>query len=315
MKALVYEGQCDLRLRHIAAPSPLPHEILVQVAVTGICGSDIGLFRKTSSIMPPSTVPGHEFGGWTSDGNFVVVNPMLSCGHCPNCQIGHTHLCPERRVMGIQTAGAYAEQVAVPRRNLVPAPGLTPIQAALVEPIANGLHAWVRAGKPVHSAAIIGAGAIGMCLLHVLRQHGVKDISVVDPVQARLDHAMAGGATKVMGKLEGRYGVVFDAAGTRSTREDAVACTVPGGTVAFIGLHDDILSLSAAALVVGDRTLCGCFAYTEQEFRDSVVLARDIHAPWAETVPIDAAEETMVELLAGRSPPERIKTLIAFANQ
>lgn len=314
MKALVLEAPRELRLRERPAPQPGEDEVLLRVAAAGVCGSDISLFHRPSPGLSLPLIPGHEFGGWSEDGNFFVVNPMLACGRCALCAAGRTHLCGERKVLGFRRDGAYAQQVVVPRRNLVPAPDLNPLQAALVEPIANGVHAWVRAGKPLESVAIIGVGAIGMCLLHVLRSHGVRGIAVVDPVPERRELALAAGADSASARLEGSFDAVFDAAGTQATRADAVACTVAGGTVVLIGLHDDSLALSAASLVVGDRTLCGCFAYTEQEFREAVALARTIAAPWAATVPLEGAEAALADLLAGRGLPSRIKTVIGFAD-
>lgn len=313
MKALVYEGKRQVRLREVAEPQVGPDEVLVHVIGAGVCGSDLGLFREGMASAPPPLVPGHEFGGRLDDGSFVVVNPMVGCGSCAACAAGHTHICRQRRLIGYTRAGAFAERVSVPRRNLVPAPGLTPTQAALVEPLANGVHGWNRAGRPEGAVAIIGAGAIGMCLLQVLVARGLSDITVVDPVQARLDLALAAGASAVLPRLSGSFEAVFDAAGTEGTRTDAVNCTAFGGTVALLGLHDDRLPASAASLIVGDRTLAGCFAYTEAEFVEAVELAAQVDAPWAQDVSLEGAEAAIDELIAGRGPAARIKTIIRFA--
>lgn len=280
MKALVYEGTRRVRLREVAEPEIGPGEVLVHVDRAGVCGSDLGLFRDGMATAAPPLVPGHEFGGRLDDGSFVVVNPMVGCGDCAACAAGRTNLCRQRRLIGYTRAGAFAERVSVPWRNLVPAPGLTPTQAALVEPLANGVHGWNRAGRPEGAVAIIGAGAIGMCLLQVLVARGLSDITVVDPVPARLDLALAAGARTVLPRLSGSFEAVFDAAGTGATRTDAVKCTAFGGTVALLGLHDDRLPASAASLIVGDRSLAGCFGYTEPEFVEAVELAAQVDAPW-----------------------------------
>lgn len=312
MKALVYQGNGAMRLLDVPEPVLAEGDVLMSVGAVGVCGSDMALIRDGVPAIPPPLILGHEFGGRLSNGEFAVVNPMLSCGACARCLAGRTHLCATRKVLGFRRDGAYAERVAVPQRNLVPAAGLVPRQAALVEPIANGVHAFNRAGRPMERVAIIGAGSIGMCLLHVLVSAGVRDITVVDPVRERLDHALAGGVQHVAMKLDGAFEAVFDAAGTASTRADAIACTLPGGAIALIGLHDDGLALSAAALVVGDRTLAGCFAYTENEFIEAVVLAATHTAPWAQSVPFAESEQAMQALLAGRGVPGRIKTVFAF---
>ncbi|MFS2098815.1 zinc-binding dehydrogenase [Variovorax sp. Varisp85] len=315
MKALVYEGAQRLRLREMAQPETGPGEVVVRVAAVGVCGSDLGLVRDGVPAITPPLVLGHEFGGWREDsGEFVVVHPMLFCGHCAMCQAGRTQLCADRKVLGFRRPGGYAERVAVPAVNLVPAPGLGAVRAALVEPAANGLHAWRRTGSPGGPVAIIGAGSVGLSLLHVLREKGLGDITVVDIAPQRLAHAKTLGARHVAAALtpESRYEAVFDAAGTRATRAAAVTAAMPGGSVALIGLHDDVLQLSAGALVVGDKTVCGCFAYTRAEFEEAAQLVQNISTDWVRSVPIDESEAAFEALLRGTGPVSHGKTLIAF---
>ena len=312
MKALVFDHATGLQLHEVGEPVPGADEVMVEVGRVGVCGSDLGVFRGGMPGLRTPVVPGHEFGGRVADGDPVVVNPMIGCGACPRCAAGNTHLCAQRRILGITRDGAYAERVAVPRRNLVLAGGLAAKQAALVEPIANGVHAWRRAGCPTGRVAIIGAGAIGMCLLHVLRARGLQDITVIDPVPARLEWARLDGASATGARLSGAFEAVFDAAGTQGTRVDAVACTAPGGTTALLGLHDDVLQLSAASLITADRSLAGCFGYSESAFKEAVTLAADIDTRWTEEVHIDEAQAVLAALIAGRGAPGTIKTLIRF---
>lgn len=314
MQALVYEGAGQVRLREASAPQAGADEALVRVRAVGICGSDLGIFRGEMAAVQAPLVPGHEFGGWLDNGDFVVVNPMVGCGHCAACTAGRTQVCVQRKVIGVTRAGACTEWIAVPRRNLLAVPALSTLQAALVEPLANGVHGWHRAGRPSGPVAIIGAGAIGMCLLHVLRAKGLDDITVVDPVAERRTAARAAGARHTAAALSGQFEAVFDAAGTAQTRTDALACTMLGGTVALLGLHDDRLPLSAAALIVGDRTLAGCFGYSEPEFAEAAQLAATLDAPWAQAIPVHEAESAIAALLAGTAPPERIKTVIQWAD-
>ena len=314
MRALVYEGARKVPMRSMPEPRAGRDEVLLTVTSVGVCGSDIGLFRGAHPALPLPIIPGHEFGARTESGDAVVVNPMVGCGHCPICQAGRTHLCAQRGILGFTRAGAYAQRIAVPARCVVPAPGLNAIQAALVEPIANGVHAWMRAGRPTGSVAVIGAGAIGMSMLHVLHSQGARDITVIDPVPERREAAARAGATATADRLTGSFEVVFDAAGTAGTRADAIACTLPGGTVALLGLHDDILNVPARLLITADRTVCGCFAYSEQDFAQAVTLAARLDAPWAELIALDQAEVALAELIEGRGPPARIKTVLQFSD-
>jgi threonine dehydrogenase-like Zn-dependent dehydrogenase len=314
MRALVYEGARKVPMRAMPEPRAGHDEVLLTVTAVGVCGSDIGLFRGAHPNLPLPIIPGHEFGGRTEAGDAVVVNPMVGCGRCPICQSGRTHLCAQRGIIGFTRPGAYAQRIAVPARCVVPAPGLTPIQAALVEPIANGMHAWMRAGRPTGRVAVIGAGAIGMSLLHVLRSQGLSDITIIDPIPERREAAARAGAAFTADRLSGSFEVVFDAAGTAGTRADAIACTEPGGTVALLGLHDDILNVPARLLITADRTVCGCFAYSEQDFAQAVVLAAQLEAPWAELIVPEQAEAALADLIEGRGPPGRIKTVLQFGD-
>lgn len=309
MRALILEGERRLRLCEWPDPLPAGGEVRVRVRNVGLCGSDLQAMTGGMPGLPMPLVMGHEFGGLLDDNSPVVVNPVLGCTRCPACQRGDSHICPDRRILGFRASGAFAEKVVVPRRNVVPAPGLDALRAALVEPVATGLHAWRRAGSPVGSVAVIGAGSLGMCLLHVLRSRGVSSITVADPVQERREYAEKGGAGRSMLELQGVFEAVFDTAGTEGTRRDAVSCTKLGGTVALLGLHDDRLQLPASAVIVGDRTIVGCFAYSDGEFRESIGLTAAIEAPWAHVVDFENAEATLAEHFVGRPPASRIKTI------
>lgn len=251
---------------------------------------------------------GHEFGGTLDDGQFVVVNLMVGCGLCRLCRQGSTHLCAERRVIGYGAPSAFAEQVVVPRRNAVPAASITPLQAVLVEPLATAVHAYNRAGRPTDGIAIIGAGAIGMCLPHVLDSYGVRGAVVVDPVPARQQHALQAGAGKVAARLEGQsFQCVFDAAGTDATRRDSLAFLVRGGLVVLIGLHDDDMTFSARDLIKNEVALIGCVAYTEAEFSEAIDLSRSLDPPWAEMVSLDDAPAAVTQILEGKAPGHRTR--------
>ena len=311
MKALAYHGSRDLTIEERPEPLPGEGEVGVRVAAAGLCGSDIHMIAVGWQAQRPSHVLGHEFGGTLDDGRFVVVNPMVGCGQCPACRRGSTQICNKRRVIGYSFNGAFAEKVVVPSRNVVPADGLTPLQAALVEPLATALHGYNRAGCPTSDVALIGAGAIGMCLLHVLQDRGVKGVVAVDPVPARQAHALRGGAERAAARLEGRsFQTIFDAAGTEGTRRDAVASIARGGSVMLLGMLDDNMTFPATDFIKNDCSLIGCGAYTEQEFAEAVELARSLkNPPWAEMLPLDAAPDAVRQILAGTAPPHRTKTI------
>ena len=315
MKALVYHGSQDLTVEDLIEPVPQENEVRVRVAAAGLCGSDVHVIAMGALPRQPPLVLGHEFGGTLDDGRFVVVNPMMGCGQCAHCQRGSTHICAKRRVIGYGTNGAFAEHIVVPHRNVVAAEGLTPLQAALVEPLATALHAYNKAGCPTTEIAVIGAGTIGMCLLHVMQSRGARGIVVVDPVPSRRQHALSAGAAKADARLEGQsFQSIFDAAGTEMTRKDALASLARGAAVMLIGFHDDEMSFSATELIKNECAIVGCVAYTEAEFSEAIDLTRSMKAPWAEMLPLDEAPLAVKQILTGTAPTHRTKTIFEIAR-
>src|SRR2546421_3634071 len=175
MRALVWRGPRQIGVETIDEPRPLDGEVLVRPDAAGICGSEIeGYLGRMPNRVPP-LVMGDEFAGtvlasgrgapgdWT--GRRVAVNPLLSCRVCARCNAGERNLCADRRLIGVHVAGGFAERVAVPAANLVALPdGLDARTGALVEPLANAVHAVGLARRLVATevAGVLGAGAIGL---------------------------------------------------------------------------------------------------------------------------------------------------------
>ena len=128
MKALIYEGPRTMTLREVAPPHPDPGEVVVEVAYSGICGSELSGFMGQSSIRKPPLIFCHEFSGRIVDtgpgttlakGPRVTANPLISCGHCTFCRAGEEQLCANRRLLGATRAGSNAVYVAVPEDRVV----------------------------------------------------------------------------------------------------------------------------------------------------------------------------------------------------
>ncbi|MGW2155252.1 alcohol dehydrogenase catalytic domain-containing protein [Nonomuraea sp. NPDC001699] len=148
MRALVFTGPSAVEVQDVPEPAVGPDEVLVHVAASGICGSELHGVRTPGFRVPP-LVMGHEFAGLTSDGRSVVVNPILSCGSCDVCRLGRRNVCRRRQIIGVHRPGGFAERVAVPESALVELPqGLGWTAAGIVEPAANAVHAWSLAGAP-----------------------------------------------------------------------------------------------------------------------------------------------------------------------
>lgn len=285
----------------VDAPAAAEGETLVDVAAAGICGSELHGISEPGFRQPP-LVMGHEFVGTTPDGRRVVVNPIVSCGSCDMCSVGHDQLCRTRAIVGIHRAGGFAERVSVPSQQLHAIPGAMGWdEAALIEPLANALHVWRLAGeKKGARVGIIGAGPIGLvCLL--VAQHGGADVTITDLSEDRLAMARKLGAVQTAPSLDGEFDVVLDAVGAPSTHHASIEHLKPSGTTVWIGLLSDDAGFVSRDLVRWEKKVLGSFAYTARDFADAVELASDVDLSWTTSFPLDEGAAIFTELMGGRT--------------
>ncbi|PYV15073.1 MAG: hypothetical protein DMG21_16165 [Acidobacteria bacterium] len=125
MRALVYTAPRHLEIQDLPSPEPKPGEFLVRVRAAGVCGSDLDGFLGKSKKRVPPLVLGHEFSGEIVNsgngapdfcaGDRVAVFPLISCGQCSYCRSSRHHICPARRVYGLDFHGGLAECVSAGR--------------------------------------------------------------------------------------------------------------------------------------------------------------------------------------------------------
>ena len=152
MKALVYTDTHELQYREEPKPVPGTDEALIEIEAVGICGSDMHAYHGHDARRVPPLILGHEAVGVVQNGRQkgkrVVLNPLITCGHCNHCQGGRSNLCAERELIGMRRAGAFAQYINIPERNLLDIPqDMDPIIASLAEPAATSLHAIYLAEK------------------------------------------------------------------------------------------------------------------------------------------------------------------------
>jgi threonine dehydrogenase-like Zn-dependent dehydrogenase len=309
VKALVFTGPGALELHDVPEPELADGDVLVHVRAVGICGSELHGARHPGFRKPP-LIMGHEFAGTNDSGDRVVINPMLSCGHCELCRGGLRQVCRERQIIGVHRAGGFAERVAVPGSTLRPLPDwLSWEAAAMVEPAANAVHAWniatARAGARV---AVLGCGAIGLLCLLTAPSGGVGRVDVTDLDPGRLAQAGRLGAAAAGPELDGEYDVIFDAVGSPVTRAASVRQLRPGGTAVWLGLADDSAGFDANALIRAEKRVQGSFAYSDEEFARAAELLRDWDLSWTSQYPLTEGAEIFTGLMNGGLQP--VKALL-----
>lgn len=337
MKALLYSAWDQLEVRDVPEPKPRPGEVVVRVAAVGICGSELEGFSTRSPRRTPPLIMGHEFCGEIHEvgegvsgyrpGDRVVINSVISCGWCEACRDGQSHLCPEREVFGMKRPGGFAELCAVPVSTLLPLPEkVSPVEGALVEPLANGVHALsLVAQRLPETVLVIGAGTIGLMALQVAKAMGAFRLVCADTNERRLEVAHALGAEPVFNPARsdlvsavreftrGRGAdVVIDAVGASVTRRQAVAASRPGGEVVWIGLHEDATELSGFDVVLGERRVTGSYAVTPRDLQVAIGLfahGKIEVAPWVRPFPLAEGARVFRELVTA-PPEEYIKALL-----
>ena len=290
MKALVLKEYNRLSYEEVARPEIGAEDVLVQVRSCGICGSDVhGMDGSTGRRQPP-IIMGHEASGMIAEvgsavtawkvGERVTFDSTLYCGACMFCRRGQINLCDNRRVLGVSCSeyrrdGAFAEYVCVPERILYRLPeNISFEHAAMVEALSIAFHAVGR--TPLSrddSAAVFGAGMIGLLLVQALRAAGCGRIFVVDIASERLELARRFGAhmafhpagtdpaAEVIRMTDGRgVDAAFEAAGITDTVEWAVQSVRKGGLVTLIGNISPEVRLPLQRTVTRELTLFGSCA-------------------------------------------------------
>ena len=310
MRQLVYLGPRRMELQDAPEPAPAAGEARVRVSATAICGSDLHGFREPSPRRIPPLVMGHEVVGRvdavgegvavTLVDTRVGVMPIVSCGVCPRCIEGRPNLCPERRLMGVDFPGGFAEAFTIGAAQLKALPDeLEDVPASLAEPFANAIHSARRAVHTGDEVLVIGAGPIGLFAARAASLAGAQRTFVTDRVDARLAQAAEQGAEPLaaedaLGKIEAATGghgvdVVIDAAGFPATWELALKAVRWGGHVEAIGLGAVEGPVSYHGLVTKGLSVVGSYACVESDFDRALALLAsgevDV-APWITVMPL-----------------------------
>jgi threonine dehydrogenase-like Zn-dependent dehydrogenase len=295
MQALVWHGGRNLAVEDLPEPEPGAGEVVLDVGLAGICGSDLHPFKGHHGPRRPPLVLGHEVVGTVPDlpGRYSVF-PLTVCGACEQCLAGRENLCESRQLLGLHRPGVFADRVAVPRESLHEVPeGLSDPLAALVEPLAVCVSALAPADVgPGRRVLVIGCGPIGLLSVHLAAERGAE-VLAVEPVEARRDLATLLGAARVLTDAAHAKGfdadVVVDAVGAESTWRAAVAATRTGGEIVIVGLGESDGGMPVAELVRRSLRVRGHFAYTRAEFGEALALLAEgrLATDWLEVVPLD----------------------------
>ncbi|MBN2050601.1 MAG: alcohol dehydrogenase catalytic domain-containing protein [Spirochaetales bacterium] len=267
MKAVYFENG-TLSLREIPVPEPAEGEAFIRVLQSGICNTDIELYRGYYGF---SGVPGHEFVGLVErvnaadrslEGRRVCADINIGCGSCPRCLSGDSRHCPQKRTIGINDQqGVFAEYVILPIANLSPVPEeVTDDEAVYAEPLAAALEI----GQQIHLTAqdriaVLGDGKLGLLCAFALAVYSPR-ITLVGRHEKKLKVASDYGIETLMSgttDLSAQFDMVVEATGSETGIRDALALVRPEGTVVVKTTSHKPSEIDLAKLVVDEIRLVG----------------------------------------------------------
>jgi threonine 3-dehydrogenase len=287
MKALVKsKAEPGLWLDDVPKPEIGINDVLIRVDRTGICGTDVHIYkwddwaRKT---IPVPMVVGHEFvgeivaiGSNVNDfaaGDLVSGEGHVVCGRCRNCLAGRRHLCAHTRGIGVNRPGAFAEYIALPVTNVWHHdPSIDRDVAAIFDPFGNAVHTALSFPVLGEDVLITGAGPIGVMATAVVRHAGARHVVVTDVNPYRLELARKMGATlaldvrtekvadaqKKLGMKEG-FDVGLEMSGNPSAFRDMLANMCHGGKIAMLGIPEREMAIDWNMVVFNMLTIKGIY--------------------------------------------------------
>jgi L-iditol 2-dehydrogenase len=301
MLAARYYSPRDVRLEDVERPSAGEGELVLKVMASDMCGTDLKTYLRGHPLMVPPSIMGHEYSGRVHEvgkgvtrfkkGDAVVASNSAPCGACEMCRRGSLSLCEvtKRELIGFSLQGSHAEYVLVPKRivakNAYKFKSVTPAEIAAAEPLASVIHAMGKVG-PVRgkTVAVIGAGALGLMFLQLLKRAGAKVI-IVNRSPGRLDLAEKLGADRrvqaddstlvtAVRRATGGVGpdLVVEAAGRKETWERSFLAARDGGRVLMFGgcASGTVVSFDAGKIHYGETSLVGSFHHEPASFRKAV---------------------------------------------
>ena len=333
MPAVVLTANGQITLQDRPRPTLRPDQVLVEVELCGICGSDLHA-AQLPQVYRGGCILGHESTGrvaavgddvadWAV-GQRVAVNPNGNVdGTCAYCRSGRQNFCRQATLetaLGLQADGALAPVMAAFPGHLRRIPDdLGTLEAAWVEPTATALRAVKLAGELAGRTVLVtGGGPIGQLACRLAHLSSPAQILLMEPAAQRAEFATDSHAVPVASDVAEDIArglvvdVVFECSGSAAATSTALKLLAPGGILVVVGAGPDP-GLDSATILLKEITVRGSYIYTDEFDRAIDLLAtRQIAVADLTTVisPLADALTAFDALRAGQI----MKALIAPGN-
>ena len=287
MKALVKQhAQPGIWLEEIPEPRVGPNDVLIEIAKTAICGTDMHIYNWDAWAQKTIPVPmavGHEYCGRIVElgsevrglavGDRVSGEGHVTCGYCRNCRAGRRHLCRNTVGVGVDRPGAFAQYLSLPAVNAFKLPeAITDDIAAILDPFGNATHTALAFSMVGEDVLITGAGPIGIMATAVARFIGARHIVITDVNDYRLALARKMGATRAinvqreslddtmreLGMQEG-FDVGLEMSGNPAGFRDMLRTMHHGGSIAILGIPPGETAIDWNQVIFKGLTLKGIY--------------------------------------------------------
>jgi threonine 3-dehydrogenase len=286
MKALVKsKSERGLWLQDVPEPTIGINDVLIRVDRTGICGTDLHIYKWDAwaqKTIPVPMVVGHEFVGEIVEagsnvkdffpGQIVSGEGHVVCGHCRNCLAGRRHLCADTKGVGVNRPGAFAEYLALPMSNVWVHNGVDLDVASIFDPFGNAVHTALSFDVLGEDVLITGAGPIGIMAAAVVRHAGARYVVITDVNEHRLDLARKMGVTRAvnpakqtlkdvqnqLGMREG-FDVGLEMSGNANAFRDMIDNMCHGGKIAMLGIPSEPMAIDWNKVIFNMLTIKGIY--------------------------------------------------------
>ena len=287
MQALVKDNAAPgLSLCEVPEPQVGVNDVLIRVQKTGICGTDLHIYRWDAwaqKTIPVPMIVGHEFvgevvavGANVTDffaGETVSAEGHVVCGRCRNCLAGRRHLCKNTQGIGVNRPGAFAEYIAVPMTNVWHHQADIDLEvASIFDPFGNAVHTALTFPVLGEDVLITGAGPIGCMAAAVVKHAGARFVVVTDVNEHRLELAKTLGAdvtidvskTRVadvqreLGMVEG-FDVGLEMSGSPHALREMIDNMCHGGKIAMLGIPSESIAIDWNTVVFNMLTIKGIY--------------------------------------------------------
>ena len=275
-----------LTLQDIPEPSIGINDVLIRVLRTGICGTDLHIYKWDDWAKRTIPVPmaiGHEFVGRVEavgsnvtdfhPGEIVSGEGHVVCGRCRNCMAGRRHLCAHTQGIGVNRPGAFAEYIALPMTNIWRhAPGIDLDVASIFDPFGNAVHTALSFPLLGEDVLVTGAGPIGIMAAAVARHAAARYVVITDVNEERLELARKVGVTRAVNptkttlaevqkelNMHEGFDIGLEMSGNPTAFRDMLANMAHGGRVAMLGIPTTDMAIDWNKVIFNMLTIKGIY--------------------------------------------------------